>query len=210
MKTKLLFGLFLLATLQFTNAQNAIIGLVGEYSSWGNDDLLTTTDGVNYSLSAWVFPGSNGSNPNEIKFRENQDWNHRAWGRTVGSTTGWPSGTGNVAGGSANIVAVVGTWDVSFNINTGAYSFTQSTLAVDDFTKNIQFYYVNNALNINGYSGKASIKAYDIIGRLLYQKENVSVQNGFSQTIKLPENQVSIILIKGDNFSKSLEVIAHQ
>jgi len=208
MKTKLLFGLFLIATLQFTNAQNAIIGIVGEYSSWGNDDLLNTTDGVNYTLSAWVFPGSSGANANEFKFRENQDWSHRAWGRTNGSTTGWPSGTGDVAGGSSNIVGVAGTYDVSFNITTGAYSFTQSTLAVDEFTKNIQFYYVNNALNINGYNGQASIKAYDVVGRLLYTKENIRVQNGFSQNIKLPTNQVSFILIKGENFNKSLKVIS--
>ena len=293
MKTKLLFGLLLIAALQFTNAQNAVIGIVGDYNGWANDDDLTTTDGVNYTLSGWVLNADS-----QIKFRQDHAWS-MAWGASsgtgwpsgTGNTTGggpnisavagtydvsfnintgvymfsaqtisligdfnswggdvdltstdnvnytltgwtlaanggvkfrqdhawstawggpWPSGTGDTTGGSANIPAIAGTYDVSFNFTTGVYSFTQSTLAVDDFTKNIQFYYVKNALKINGYNGQASIKAFDVMGRLLYTKENVRVQNGFSQNIKLPTNQVSFILVRGENFKKYLKVIPHE
>jgi len=292
MKTKLLFGLFLLATLQFTNAQTpTAVGLIGDFNNWGGGPFveMATTDNVTYTLSSYYFSAG------DFKFRQDGNW--------FGGTT-FPSGTATSSGG--NITNTTSDfYDISYNISTGAYSFTStassnqhisligdfngwaadvtftttdninysvsnvaisgagykfrrdanwgvgygdsgtagtaspsggnitapatgnydftfniktlaytvtptSTLAVNDFTKNIQFYYVNNALNINGYQGKVSIKAYDIIGRLLYNKENVSVNNGFSQAIKLPENQVSILLIKGDNFTKSLEVIAHQ
>ncbi|MCF6213288.1 MAG: hypothetical protein L3J45_04605 [Flavobacteriaceae bacterium] len=300
MKTKLLFGLFLIATLQFTNAQAGhTIGLVGAFNGWGStpDAMLTTTDDINYTLTGWVLAADS-----EIKFRQDQNWTGTAWGSTnasdwpsgTGSTTpggpnifavagtydvsfnittgvymfstqtisligafngwagdvdltstdnvnytltgwtlaangelkfrqdhawttswgapsgtGWPSATGSTAG-FGNILAIAGTWDVAFNFSTLAYSFTAATLAVGDFTKTIQFYYVNNALNINGYNGQASIKAFDVMGRLLYNKENIQVQNGFSQNIKLPKNQVSFILVKGEKFTKSLKVIALQ
>jgi len=204
MKTKLLFGLLLISSLQFTNAQT--ISLIGDFNSWNADVDLTTTDNVTYTLTGWTLPAGG---TEEIKFRENHAWT-TAWGRTNGSATGWPSGTGDTTPGGGNIIGVAGTYDVTFNINTGAYDFTTATLAVAKFTKNIQFYYVNNDLKITGYQGKVSIKAYDIIGRLSYNKKDISVQNGFSKAIKLPENQVSIILIKGKNFTKSLKVIAHQ
>jgi len=206
MKTKLLFGLFLIATLQFTNAQAGhTIGLVGVFNGWGAPDAtLATTDDVNYTLNGWVLAADG-----EIKFRQDENWSGTAWGAPT-SGSAWPSGIGSTAGGGANIPGIAGTWDVAFNVNTGAYSFTQSTLAVDDFTKNIQFYYVNNTLKINGYNGLASIKAYDVIGRMLYSKEDVRIQNGFSQNIKLPTNQISFILIKGENFNKSLKVISQE
>jgi starch-binding outer membrane protein SusE/F len=179
------------------------IGLVGAFNAWGDssqpdyapDVNLTSTDNINYTLSGWTLAADS-----DLKFRQNNDWTVN-WG---GGT--FPSGTGTQDG--ANIPVVAGTYDVTFNFTTGDYNFATSTLAVDDFTKNIQFYYVNNALKINGYNGQASIKAYDVVGRLLYNKENVRVQNGFSQNIKLPKYQVSFILIKGENFKKSLKVVA--
>lgn len=179
------------------------ISLIGDFNSWGGDVDLISTDNVNYTLSGWVLAADG-----EIKFRHNHEW-VIAWGApTTGSS--WPSGIGSTAGGGANIDALAGTYDVTFNFTTGAYSFTENNLAVGDFTKNIQFYYVNNTLNISGYNGKASIKAFDLMGRLLYNKDNLNIQNGFSQSIALPKNQVSFILIKGEGFTKSLKVIAHE
>jgi len=208
MKTKLLFGLLIVATLQFSNAQvGHTIGIVGAFNSWTPPDIsMTTTDNVHYTKIGWTL-----SADGQIKFRQDETWTSPAlaWGAPT-SGSAWPSGIGSTQAGGANIPAIAGTWDVTFNESTGAYSFTQSTLAVDQFTKNIKFYYVNNALKIIGYQGKISIKAYDIIGRLLYHKKDISVQNGFSKSIRLPKNQVSILLIKGDNFTKSLKVIAHQ
>ena len=178
------------------------ISLIGAFNGWAGDVDLTSTDNVHYTLSGWVLAADS-----EIKFRQDHDWT-TAWGAT--NAGDWPSGTGSTTPGGPNISALAGTYDVSFNFSTGAYNFASSTLAVDDFTKNIQFYYVNNALNINGYNGKASIKAYDVMGRILYNKKDVKIQNGFSQNIKLPTNQISFILIKGENFNKSLKVISQE
>jgi len=200
MKTKLLFGLFLIASLQFTNAQT--VSLIGAFNGWAADVDLATTDNVNYTLSGWVLAADS-----EIKFRQDHAWT-TAWGSTNASD--WPAGTGSTTSGGPNIFALAGTYDVSFNFSTGVYNFASATLAVDEFTKNIQFYYVDNTLKINGYSGRASIKAFDVIGRLLYVKDNLNVQNGFSQPIELPKNQVSFLLIKGENFTKSLKVISHE
>ena len=289
MKTKLLFSLLFISTLQFTNAQFANIGFLGDFNNWGTDINMSTTDGVTYTKLDYCLPDTG------LKFRQDDAWTNSWGGDTFpsGTTTsnnipvtsgfydinfnlttgdytfstvpgsnqhvsilgdfnGWASdvalsttdninysvsnvaisgagykfrrdanwavsygdsgtsGTASPSGGNITAPAP-GNYDFTFNIKTLAYTVTPtSTLAVDEFTKNIQFYYVNNALNINGYNGKASIKAYDIVGRLLYNKNNIRIQNGFSKAIKLPQNQVSIILIKGENFTKSLEVIAHQ
>jgi len=174
---------------------NQHISLIGDFNGWAGDVALTTTNNTIYSVFNVAISGAG------YKFRRDANW-AVAYGDSGTPGTASPSG-GNIT------APTPGNYDFTFDIKTLAYTVTPtSTLAVDEFTKNIQFFYVNNALNINGYNGKASIKAYDIIGRLLYNKENVNIQNGFSQAIKLPKNQVSIILIKGENFTKSLEVIA--
>lgn len=102
-----------------TNAQT--ISLIGSgVGGWGvnNDTDLTSTDGgVTYSASAVTFSPSldNAVLKCEVKFRQDHAWDIN-WG-----SASFPSGTGTQNG--ANIVVVPGTYDVSFNITTGAYSF---------------------------------------------------------------------------------------
>ena len=70
-------------------------------------------------------------------------------------------------------------------------------------------FYINNTLKINGYNGQASIRTYDVFGRLLQNIEKIQIQNNFAKDINLPKNQLSFIFIEGENFTKTLKVIAH-
>ncbi|VAV84964.1 hypothetical protein MNBD_BACTEROID02-429, partial [hydrothermal vent metagenome] len=57
--------------------------------------------------------------------------------------------------------------------------------------------------------GNATIKTFDIYGRLLQNIENTFIQNNFTKEIDLPQNQLSFIVIEGEHFNKTLKVIAH-
>ena len=97
-----------------------------QFSGWnynlGNFDYpMTTTDGINYSISSVFLTGTPGaagySSPYWVKFRQDNSWLIN-WGSSA-----FPSGTGIQNG--ENICAFTpGTYSVSFNIQTGAYVFT--------------------------------------------------------------------------------------
>ncbi|MCB9426695.1 MAG: T9SS type A sorting domain-containing protein [Flavobacteriales bacterium] len=88
------------------------ISLIGEgISDWNTDVALTSTDGVNFTLKDYTFAGGG------VKFRANNSWSLN-WGGTD-----FPSGTG-VKGGQNNIIVLAGKYTVSFNVNTGVYSFS--------------------------------------------------------------------------------------
>jgi hypothetical protein len=88
---------------------------------WNNpplaQNLMSTTDNVNYTISNLQITGSGGSA--EFKFMVNSDW-----GTTYGFTspTGFPSGVAGAGGG--NIGGTAGFWNVMYNLTTGDYSFT--------------------------------------------------------------------------------------
>lgn len=87
-----------------------IISITGDGATgWGNDTDLTTTDGINYTLSGLTLTTG------EIKFRQGNDWAVN-WGDSA-----WPSGVATQGG--PNIPCVAGTYSVTFNRETGAYNF---------------------------------------------------------------------------------------
>lgn len=88
------------------------IALIGEgISDWNTDVAMTSSDGVNFTLSDYTFGGGG------VKFRANGSWSLN-WGGTD-----FPSGTG-VKAGQSNIIVPAGKYTVTFNIETGAYSFS--------------------------------------------------------------------------------------
>jgi len=98
------FFLFILSS----NAQS--ISMIGDaVSGWSTDVVMTSTDNVNFTLSNFIF--TNGS----AKFRQDAKWDNN-WGSNA-----FPNGTGSKNG--TNIPVTSGTYNVAFNINTGAYSF---------------------------------------------------------------------------------------
>lgn len=115
MKTKLLIALTILIVF-FTNAQT--ISIVGTGVNGWPENLttpeitLTTNDNISYFINNLEV--SNGA----VKFRQNLSWTVN-WG---GST--FPSGTGILNG--SNIATSAGTYDVTFNILNGTYTFIPS------------------------------------------------------------------------------------
>ncbi|MXN91211.1 T9SS type A sorting domain-containing protein [Flavobacterium sp. Sd200] len=103
--------------------QHANIGMLGGSmpNGWGSDVDMVTTDGIIYTLNNVVIsvppvdPG--------VKFRQDDAWSMN-WGGS-----GFPSGTASQNG--PNIPAANGTWDVTFNKNTGAYTFLPSGVIYD-------------------------------------------------------------------------------
>jgi starch-binding outer membrane protein SusE/F len=122
-KLLMVCALFLLGTAMM-NAQFDNIGILGGSTSvgWGSDLDMTTTDGVTYTYSGLVItvPDSDAG----VKFRKDD-----AWDVNWGSNT-FPAGTATQNG--ANIPATNGTWDVSFNKDTGAYTFVESGATFDE------------------------------------------------------------------------------
>jgi hypothetical protein len=120
----------------------ATIGIIGSATpgGWGADTLMSTTDGVNYTLEgATLIAG-------ELKFRQNQSWTVN-WG---GSS--FPSGTGSLNGN--NIQVVAGTYTITFNKSTGVYNFSagypvvnlyaEGGSTVELITLDGSNYYINN------------------------------------------------------------------
>lgn len=68
-------------------------------------------------------------------------------------------------------------------------------------------YMVNNVLHIDGYIGKASVTVYDILGRQTQHLQNITVNNGFKQQLNLPNNQLSVIVVRAEGFTKTIKAI---
>lgn len=102
------------------------------YPGWtinnGNYDYpMTTTDGINYTISNIFLTGATNQIGNIsaeywVKFRQDNNWTTN-WG-----STSFPSGVGTQGGSNIN-VTIPGNYSVSLNIQTGAYTFTLLTPA---------------------------------------------------------------------------------
>lgn len=89
----------------------APIGIIGTaVNGWDTDVDMLTTDGITYTLSD--FPLLN----EELKFRQNDSWTVN-WG-----STDFPSGTGYQDGPNIPVYNT-GNYDITFNRETGEYSF---------------------------------------------------------------------------------------
>lgn len=112
------------------------VGIIADDINWTIDTDLSTTDGKNYTLSNFNFPGGEG------KFRLDHSWDTTAWG-----STDFPSGTATSEPGGPNLNITAGTWDVAFNRETGAYSFTAPVSGVEEFALNGVSVYPNPTQN---------------------------------------------------------------
>ncbi len=96
------------------------IGIIGTAVNAGGFDGpdvdMVTFDGITYTLSNYVFTDG------EAKFRLNDAWTSN-WGDDT-----FPNGTATLNG--PNIPVSAGTYSVSFNIQTGEYSFTFPSVGI--------------------------------------------------------------------------------
>jgi hypothetical protein len=118
MKRLLLIAAVFMAGTVMSFAQFANIGLLGgsTVTGWDSDTDMVTTDGVVYTLNDVVItvPETDGG----VKFRQDDAWTTN-WGGN-----GFPSGTASLNG--ANIPAVNGTYNVTFNLTTLEYNFVNT------------------------------------------------------------------------------------
>lgn len=170
------------------------VGIIGDFNGWAGDIVLSTTDNINYTATE-VLLATGG-----LKFRRDANW-------AVGYGGTGLTGTADLTAGNISIPSNVN-YDISFNIETLAYSITESVLSTEDFENNLNIFFANNSLNINGYQGKASIKAYNVLGKLFLNRENLQISSSFSTELVLPKNQLTIVVIEGNNLKKVLKVIS--
>jgi hypothetical protein len=136
-------------------------GWPGGTTPYPDPNVMTTTDGENYTLTNITLTADN------VKFRQDYDW-ATSWGGT-GFPMGSPSG--------GDIPATAGTWDVTFTRSTGAYTFTASSLSVTKFDAKTFKAYPNptrGSWNIISNDDITSVKVYDIFGKSVYTKNNAA------------------------------------
>jgi hypothetical protein len=118
MKRKLLLTIFLGFSLSFSAQTISIIGTTSPTGNWVSDTDMITTDNINYTLSNVVLTSAGDPTTTGLKFRQDHDWTIN-WG-----SSSFPTGIGFQNG--ANILTQSGTYNISFNRNTGAYSFVNT------------------------------------------------------------------------------------
>ncbi len=97
------------------------VSLIGEFNGWADDHMMTR-DMMNPNLFTTIITVDTtmeDENPDGVismKFRENKGWDVN-WG-----SVDFPTGIGTVGG--ENIPVPYGTWHVSFDCSTGAYTYT--------------------------------------------------------------------------------------
>jgi hypothetical protein len=147
---KKIFTLSLLAMVSFFSNAQDVMGIVGQFTGWGaNPDIvMTSSDGVQWDATAVVITEDGG-----VKFRLNSDWGTN-WGTT--DQPGFPSGTAQPNNATtpdpSNILAIAGTYDVSFNTATLAYSFTPVQTSYDE---------IGFTGGFNGYSATVPFATQD-------------------------------------------------
>ena len=97
-------------------AQN--IGIIGSFNNWSEDVFMNTTDGIIFTLN-YEFTSNE-----QVKFRQDGSWDIN-WG-----ASSFPSGSGFQNG--PNIPVDMGSYDISFNIQNGAYSFESTDTSSND------------------------------------------------------------------------------
>ncbi len=144
----------------FTFPQVAIVGdaTPGGWPDPGDIDatVMTTTDGIHYTLNGVTLAAGEG------KFRRDNSYNSN-WG-----AGGWPTGTGVQDG--INIPVPAGTYDVTFDASTGAYTFA-TTAGTEGFTAASLKVYPNPAQSNWNFSSQneaiESISIVDVLGKTI-------------------------------------------
>jgi len=152
------------------------------------DTDMTTTNGFNYSINNLTLTDG------EVKFRKDNLWTTN-WGAST-----FPTGTGTQNG--PNIPVTAGTYDVTFEITSGNYSFT-NTLSTPSNTVTEVKIYPNPASNYWTISNSNTIDTIilmDSLGKVIMNvKPNASEYQ--LENSNLSQGVYFIKIISGLNFS---------
>jgi len=155
MKKLLLFCAVFMAGTAMSFAQFANIGIIGGSTAtlWNSDTDMVTTDGIIYTLNGVVITDPPTGTDGGIKFRQDDAWVN-SWGGVT-----FPAGNATLNG--SNIPWVPGTYNVTFNLTTGAFTF------------------VNPAFDVIKLSGTTPVQLYSTDG-VAYSVNNAVVAAGDS------------------------------
>lgn len=145
----------------------ARVSLVGNNigTPWETNVFLNTIDGITYNLQNYNLVSG------EVKFRLEAGW-LVSWGSSNGA---FPTGLGIFGGLNIN-ANVAGTYNISFNLLTGVYLFTQ-TLAVSDTTEK---QVVLNTLvkdDLRFFEQVNRVDVYSADGKLIKSYQNITTVN---------------------------------
>ena len=143
------------------------ISLVGQNigTPWQTDVFLNTTNGINYTLSNYSLVSG------DIKFRLEAGW-VVSWGK---GDNLFPIGLAVLGGADIN-ATVAGTYDISFNVLTGVYIFSQ-TMAVSDSTKKQVALNTLVKEDLKFSQQVKTVQVYSMDGKLHKTYSNVSIVN---------------------------------
>lgn len=143
------------------------ISLVGQNigTPWQTDVFLNTNNGINYTLSNYNLVSG------DIKFRLEAGW-VVSWGK---GDNLFPIGLA-VLGGTDINANVAGIYDISFNVLTGVYIFSQ-TMAVSDATKRQMVLNTLVKEDLKFSQQVKTVQVYSMDGKLHKTYNNVSTIN---------------------------------
>lgn len=140
-------------------------GITGGMNGWGGNDDLSTTDGYLYTLNNYVLAA-----PADFKIREGHSWSYKNYG----SVDPAPVMSGAIVHEGNNFHLEAGTWNISLDISTMTFSFTNA-LAVNKFDANKFSVYPNpsnSSWNFASASGDiTSVRIVDLLGKTVLTKK---------------------------------------
>lgn len=145
------------------------ISLTGDaVGGWGDgfDFDLLTTDGVNYTLDNVVMTSAG------CKFRRDRKWD-TSWGGS-GPTTFPTSPAGN-----SDIIAIAGTYNITFNNLTKEYNFTDALSTSSFASRNFKVFPNPTTNNWNFTAANEaiiSVQVIDVLGKVVLSKNTASNQ----------------------------------
>jgi hypothetical protein len=141
--------------------QQVPVGIIGSAIppyDWTVDVPMTSTDGgVTFTLNNFAI------NDGVCKFRANA-----SWATNWGGTGLFPSGTAELNGNNNDIAVVAGTYNISFNRVTGAFSFETASLTENQLVKvSVSPNPANEVVNFNIDAENFTITLVDMAGKVV-------------------------------------------
>lgn len=165
--------------------QEVPVSLIGDFSGWASDaDMVSTDGGVNFTLNGFNMPADGG-----VKFRSNHSWATN-WG-----SLSFPTGIANT---SDNIPVLQGTYDVTFNRVTGAFSFQTASLTENQLVKvSVSPNPANEVVKFNVDADNFTITLVDMAGKVVAKSTSndmniSSLNNGLYTYLVNTANGVAI------------------
>ncbi|WP_353778976.1 hypothetical protein [Winogradskyella sp. 3972H.M.0a.05] len=84
-----------------------------------------------------------------------------------------------------------------------------STLSIGDVnaSNNVVKYFNDRLFIPNATYSEVSVKVYDLLGKMIYDNKNLSVQNSYSERINLNHKGVKVIIVETEDFRKVIKAI---